>query len=241
MSNRGEIGTRLKELRERFGLTQRDLARHFAGTGSLRAAQTRIANWETGRYVPSVLYLLQLSDIFQVSLEWLITGVEVNMREKTSSLPLLEKLPGDRPDSIHNLLEKATLVDVPQEMIMRGAEFIILAQESTIRNIFFRPGDYLAIKPIKENDLPRYRKTKDGKRFFFRTPYISLLLWEEDNFMGMFVLHGCRGEGNQVLIRPSLAFSSSFEDRRSLSPLEDVCTRFEMLGQVVGWIHFEKV
>jgi transcriptional regulator with XRE-family HTH domain len=241
MSSQYEIGMRLKELRERFGLTQRDLARHFAGTGSLRAAQTRITNWETGRYVPSVTYLLQIADIFQVSLDWLITGAEVGRRLKTSSLPLLERIPEDPQDSVQNFLQEAHLVDVPQELILRGAEYLILAQENTIGNIFFRSGDYLAIKPIKESGLPRYRETKDSKRFFFRTPYISLLLWEEDKFKGMFVLHGCRGEGKQIIIRPSLAFSSSFEDRRSLSPLEDVCTRYELLGQVVGWIHFEKV
>jgi transcriptional regulator with XRE-family HTH domain len=236
-----EIGKRLKELRERFGLTQRDLARHFSGTGSLRAAQTRITNWETGRYAPSVSYLLQLSDIFQVSLDWLITGKETNKGPKTSGLPLIEKVPEDQQDSIQNLLEKTTLVDVPQEMIMRGAGYLVLAQASTIRNIFFRPGDYLAIKPITESDLPPYRRSEGGKRIFFRAPYISLLLWEEEKFIGMYVLHGCRGKGNHVLIRPSPALSASFEDRRSFSPLEDVCTRYELLGQVVGWIHFERV
>jgi transcriptional regulator with XRE-family HTH domain len=236
-----EIGKRLKELRERFGLTQRDLAQHFAGTGSLRAAQTRITNWETGRYVPSVSYLLQLANIFQVSLDWLITGKEAGKVSKTSSLPLIERIPEDQQGSIQNLIEKATLVNVPQEMLMRGAEFLVLVQASAIRNIFFRPGDYLAIKPLKEGDLPPYRRSERGKRTFFRAPYISLLLWEEEKFMGMFVLHGCRGKGNHVLIRPSLAFSASFEDRRSFSPLEDVCTRYELLGQVVGWIHFERV
>ncbi|MCK4592919.1 helix-turn-helix transcriptional regulator [bacterium] len=241
MYNVDEIGKRLKELRERFGFTQRDLARHFTGTGSLGAAQTRITNWETGRYVPSVSYLVQLAGIFQVSLDWLIRGTNVDKKRKATNLPLIEKIPEDHQGSIQNLLSESPYVEVPQEMILRGAEFLVVAQASIIRTIFFRPGDYLAIKPIEESDLPNHGIMIRGKKRFLRTPSISLLLWEEEKFLGMFVLRASRGDDDQILIRPSLALSASREDRRSFSPLEDVCTRYELVGQVVGWIHFEKV
>ena len=65
-----EIGKKLKEARQMSGLTQENVAE------KLNVSRQTISNWETEKFYPDILYVLQLSDLHQVSLDELLKGYE---------------------------------------------------------------------------------------------------------------------------------------------------------------------
>ena len=65
-----EIGKKLKEARQMSGLTQENVAE------KLNVSRQTISNWETEKFYPDILYVLQLSDLYQVSLDELLKGYE---------------------------------------------------------------------------------------------------------------------------------------------------------------------
>lgn len=65
-----EIGKKLKEARQMSGLTQENVAE------KLNVSRQTISNWGTEKFYPDILYVLQLSDLYQVSLGELLKGYE---------------------------------------------------------------------------------------------------------------------------------------------------------------------
>ena len=65
-----EIGRKLKEARQMRGLTQENVAE------KLNVSRQTISNWETEKFYPDMLYVLQLRDLYQVSLDELLKGDE---------------------------------------------------------------------------------------------------------------------------------------------------------------------
>ncbi|BBD42775.1 helix-turn-helix transcriptional regulator [Streptococcus anginosus] len=65
-----EIGKKLKKARQMSGLTQENVAE------KLNVSRQTISNWETEKFYPDILYVLQLSDLYQVSLDELLKGYE---------------------------------------------------------------------------------------------------------------------------------------------------------------------
>ena len=65
-----EIGKKLKEARQMSGLTQENVAE------KLNVSRQTISNWETEKFYPDILYVLQLSDLYQDSLDELLKGDE---------------------------------------------------------------------------------------------------------------------------------------------------------------------
>lgn len=57
---------RLRELRNKSGLTQNEIASKLGVSG-----QT-ILNWENGIYEPKINQLIQLADLFEVSVDYLV-------------------------------------------------------------------------------------------------------------------------------------------------------------------------
>lgn len=57
---------KLRELRNKNGLTQNEIATKLSVSG-----QT-ILNWENGIYEPKIYQLIQLADLFNVSVDYLI-------------------------------------------------------------------------------------------------------------------------------------------------------------------------
>ena len=63
---------RLRELRNKCGYTQNEIANNLNVSG-----QT-ILNWENGIYEPKINQLIQLADLFNVSVDYLIERNNVN-------------------------------------------------------------------------------------------------------------------------------------------------------------------
>lgn len=62
---------RLRELRNKSGLTQNEIANKIGVSG-----QT-ILNWENGIYEPKINQLIQLADLFNVTVDYLIEREKV--------------------------------------------------------------------------------------------------------------------------------------------------------------------
>lgn len=64
------IGDRIKEARERAGLSQRQLAEAIPCGG----AQTQVSNWETGLRVPRRQTVERIADITGTTPAWIMFG-----------------------------------------------------------------------------------------------------------------------------------------------------------------------
>ena len=78
------IGNRIKEVRERNGLTQSELAKKLGLTRS------GVNAWEMGISIPSAQYLIGLSKLFKVSVDYLL-GLNEKEYIDISSLNSTEK------------------------------------------------------------------------------------------------------------------------------------------------------
>ncbi|HEU18119.1 MAG TPA: helix-turn-helix domain-containing protein [Deltaproteobacteria bacterium] len=66
----GEIGKRISQLRDNLGITQPELAKVL----DIKRGAPTISNWENGISVPDVTHLSKISELYNVNLNWLITG-----------------------------------------------------------------------------------------------------------------------------------------------------------------------
>lgn len=60
------IAERIKDLRERHGWTQADLAKN------VRVTRSSVNSWESGIAVPSTAMIVQLAELFKVSSDYLL-------------------------------------------------------------------------------------------------------------------------------------------------------------------------
>lgn len=70
-----EIGIKIKEARVSCGLTQEQAAE------KLFVSRQTISNWETGKSLPDIVSVMNMSDLYQVSLDELLKG-DQKMKEK---------------------------------------------------------------------------------------------------------------------------------------------------------------
>lgn len=71
-----ELGKRLKDLRNRMGMTQDELAER------LFVSRQTISSWENDKSYPDIHSLLMISELFSVSLDTLVKGDIEVMKEK---------------------------------------------------------------------------------------------------------------------------------------------------------------
>ena len=64
------IGQRIRYLRMRHGITQKELAK------ALYVSEPTVSGWERGRTEPSIDFIVRLTALFQTSLNYLIIGNE---------------------------------------------------------------------------------------------------------------------------------------------------------------------
>lgn len=84
-----EIGQKLREARQRRGLTQEELAER------LRLSRQTISNWENERSYPDIMSLIALSDLYGLSLDELVKEdrhMIDHLRESTDTVRQRQKL-----------------------------------------------------------------------------------------------------------------------------------------------------
>ncbi len=70
-----EVGKKLKEARLNAGLTQEHVA------DKIMVSRQTISNWENGKSLPDIVSVMNMSDLYQISLDELLKG-DQKMREK---------------------------------------------------------------------------------------------------------------------------------------------------------------
>lgn len=90
-----ELGARIRTLRERHGLTQRQLA---AMVGTL---QNRVSDWEIGLHQPTLPSLEKLAAAFGITVADMLDDVEASGDE----LVLLQRIAGVHGMTLSELLE----------------------------------------------------------------------------------------------------------------------------------------
>ena len=70
-----EINQKLKEARMNSGLTQEQVAE------KIMVSRQTISNWETGKSLPDIVSVINMSDLYQISLDELLKG-DQKMKEK---------------------------------------------------------------------------------------------------------------------------------------------------------------
>lgn len=67
-----EIGSKLKDARIKIEMTQEQVAE------ALGVSRQTISNWETGKSYPDIVSVIKMSDLYEVSLDYLLKGKEVS-------------------------------------------------------------------------------------------------------------------------------------------------------------------
>ena len=105
------IGLRIKTKRKLSGLTQEKLAQKI---GTTKAAVSR---WETGRNAVAPDKLSVLAGIFNVDVEWLLTGELFATQEETDEAvfwsPLYSKIKASAGDGVINADSEYELIPIP--------------------------------------------------------------------------------------------------------------------------------
>ncbi|MEO2082918.1 MAG: helix-turn-helix transcriptional regulator [Desulfurobacteriaceae bacterium] len=148
------IGRRIKELRKKLGLTQREFARRVGVIESL------VRKWERGENDPTSKSLQAIAKEFNVNLHWLLTGEgEMFITRSKEEIPKTELLDREIIQKIFEVLEgfyqQGLLKDVPEEELMEVVKFV-----------------YKRVKPLKEKEEQKWAEelqelTSNYVRIFF--------------------------------------------------------------------------
>jgi len=153
------IGKRIKEARERLGLTQNELGELIGVTGSA------ITNYEKETSHPKEPVMYKLFEALHVDANYLFQDV-VNIPSKENDVTLAEYdhikkyrgLDDHGREHVNNVLEwETTRVQSLEEKNIRISEL-----ETTLSSVKPKP-EHVPIKNIRQKSEPQEFKTKDGK------------------------------------------------------------------------------
>lgn len=151
---------RIRELRQKRGLTQIDLAKH------LNISQGTLSYWEQGKYDVDNVSLQRIADFFDVSIDYILKRTEIekpaendelealfkkhsNIRPiEYRSFPVLGKIACGKPKFADEERETVVLADAHID-----ADFILYADGDSMTGARIMPGDIVFIKkqPVVDN------------------------------------------------------------------------------------------
>lgn len=115
-----KFSDRLKKSRTKKGLSQKALAE------MLFVSQQTVAKWELDKSTPNPETISQLSDILNVSLDYLLGRIDSNvefvrLQTQTVKIPVLGCIPAGVPiEAIEDILD---YIEIPEEWLAGGKEF----------------------------------------------------------------------------------------------------------------------
>jgi repressor LexA len=159
------IGDKVKELRKLLGITQKDLAEHLG-----LKSQTTIAAIENNKNKPSNELLSRMSDLFNVSTDFLLE--KVNHDAGYIRLLLSSKLKKHMKDENLTLEDLSKKLNLPLEQLraIENAEHSVDASES-----FKALADYVKL-PIEENNLLMYSAPGKPKKDFIASSDLTSMM-----------------------------------------------------------------
>ena len=139
---------RLKELREKSGMSQAALAKE------LGVVQSTVGMWESGKNKPENAKLEALANIFQVSTDYLLgrTDTPDALKAPTVSvaakpyrrIPVLGSIPAGVP--IEAVEDVEDWEDLPESMFKSGAEYFALKVKGDSMSPKYEDGDVLILR-----------------------------------------------------------------------------------------------
>lgn len=165
------FGLRLKELREKKGYSQAQLAR------ILGVKQSTVGMWESGKNKPQNPSLEALANMFNVSTDYLLGRDTIN-NQKTSesaiSIPVLGKIPAGIPiEAIEDIIDYE---EIPSDWANGGKEYFSLQVKGNSMSPRYEDGDILILRKqdtcengqdcavmVNGNDAT-FKRVKDGSQ-----------------------------------------------------------------------------
>lgn len=110
-----EINERIKQLRQEKGMSRSDLAK------AINCSTRSISGIETGEYNPTYIQLKEISDYFNVSIDWLVKGIEKeSISTKEQEIIQLVRKDSDIKETLLKFLDakKKTIYNVMNHELM---------------------------------------------------------------------------------------------------------------------------
>jgi len=111
---------KISELRKKMSLNQTELA------NKIGVSQSTLSYWERGDFEPDHESLINLADIFDVSIDYLLGRVSMpfNVSNKGIPIPVLGRIPAGIPiEAIEDIIDYE---EVPADWIIGGKEYFAL-------------------------------------------------------------------------------------------------------------------
>lgn len=80
MISQSELGRKIRELRQKRGMTQLELA------SVLCVSDRTVSKWETGRGYPDITFMERIATVFSISLSELLNGAEIHNRNISGNM-----------------------------------------------------------------------------------------------------------------------------------------------------------
>ncbi|MCL2188350.1 MAG: XRE family transcriptional regulator [Defluviitaleaceae bacterium] len=140
---------RIKSLRESHKMQQRNLA------GELQVSQATLSNWERGKHEPDKKSLMQLSEIFNVSIDFILGNTSVEnlpgrIKQKCFCIPIMGHIPSEAP--IETVMDCFGYEEIPIDWIVGGKEFFALQIKDNSMAPKYIDGDVVIFLAAKDCD-----------------------------------------------------------------------------------------
>ena len=133
---------RIKELRQESGISQLELAK------KLNIGQGTISNWESGRYEPDIKALQAMSDLFGVTVDYVIGGDRIS-KSKGVRIPVYGDVAAGIPiEAIENIVDYE---EIDAAMAATG-DFFGLRVKGSSMEPRIREGDVVIVRKQSDAD-----------------------------------------------------------------------------------------
>lgn len=133
---------RIKELRQESGISQLELAK------KLNIGQGTISNWESGRYEPDIKALQAMSDLFGVTVDYVIGGDRIS-KAKGVRIPVYGDVAAGIPiEAIENIVDYE---EIDAAMAATGDFFGLRVRGSSMEPRI-REGDVVIVRKQSDAD-----------------------------------------------------------------------------------------
>ena len=113
------VGDRLLKLRNEKGMTQEDLAEY------LNVSRQSVSKWELNKTLPDVEKLTQLSELYEVTLDYIVKGVEELPEEEDDASNAIKSEQNAQATSTDDDWKNQLLLQSPFELTVHRILFLI--------------------------------------------------------------------------------------------------------------------
>lgn len=185
---KGSVGERLLQLRNKKGMTQEDLAEY------LNVSRQSVSKWELNKTLPDVEKLMQLSELYEVTLDYLVKGIEsveendfdakiVVEEEETSEEAIADSKEVGTTDELEKALQKETKSDTSTSTFEITAHRIIFLVAMITSGILCVCGFVFSAQIIRNHAFSLEDREQDVTyvdKIYEQYTLADVTVWDED-------------------------------------------------------------